>query len=253
MEGKIKKKRRVPTHFLWILGTFFILLIGISLIMVILGLNHQYFKVDNYEIKGNVTMTEDQVIEALNIPENISIFTVDLDMVKDQVAKLGAVESVVVKKVMPDTLLIDITEDAYLGYIQVDNGYLLVGANLTVESHVDFLSDEDKEGLIKISNAGYDVLYIGSPVSVLERECEFLDDLTNHVLRTITTEVDFGVENEKATIYLKPGTRVDFGVLSETDYKIALIEKVVSDLQGKGIKAKEIILDGTPNPIVVTE
>ena len=166
---------------------------------------------------------------------------------------MGSIESVEVKKVMPDTIKIDIVEDEYIGYIQVDNGYLLVGANLKVEEHVEELSEEEKDSLIKISNASYDVLSIGSDVSSLDREMVFLSDLINHVLRKITTEVDFITETDKVIIKLKPGTIVEFGELKEADYKIALIEKVISDLQSKDISAKEIILDGTPNPIVVTE
>lgn len=247
------KKRNFPTSLLWILVTFLILAIGLAIIAVSLGLKHPYFKVDNFEINGNIINTDEEIISQLDSVKDKSIFSVKTDEVKKNIESLGNIESVEVKKVMPDTIKIDIVEDEYIGYIQVDNGYLLIGANLKVEQHVEELSEEEKDSLIKISNAGYDVLSIGSDVSSQDREMVFLTDLINHVLRKITTEVDFITESDKVIIKLKPGTIVEFGELKETDYKIALIEKVISDLQSKDITAKEIILDGTPNPIVVTE
>lgn len=251
-ENKVKK-RNLPTSLLWILVTFLILAIGLAVIAVSLGLRHPYFKVDKFEINGNIIKSDEEILEEISSVKDESIFSVKSDQVKATIENMGNIESVEVKKVMPDKLKIDIVEDEYIGYIQVDNGYLLIGANLKVEEHVDNLSEDEKDSLIKISNASYDVLSLGSEFSSLDREVTFLNDLINHVLRKITKEVDFITESDKVILKLKSGTTVEFGELKETDYKIALVEKVISDLQSKDISAKEIILDGTPNPIVVTE
>lgn len=248
-----RKTRRLPTHFFWILGTFLILLVGFLAIIAALGLNHSYFKVDNYVITGNLTKSNEEIIEGLNLGKDQSIFTLDTDKIEESLMTMGDFESVEVKKVVPDSLKINIVEDKYIGYIQVDNGYLLIGANLLVEEHKEELTDLEKNELFKITGAGYDNLTLGANVSNLEREMKFLNDLKNHVLSTITTEVDFGAENGKVTISIKPETTVVFGDLTETDYKLSLVEKIVADLQAKEISPKEIILDGSPNPVVVTD
>lgn len=248
-----KKRRRFPRHLIWILATFLILLVGISLIMVGLGLNHPYFQVDTYIINGNISKSDEEIEEEISGLTSKSIFALDVEEVEAAIHNMGNLESVEVKKIVPDTLSIDIVEDEYIGYIQVDNGYLLIEANLKVEDHVEFIPEEEMDDLFKISNAGYDVLTLSNDVSALDREMTFLKDLINHPLRKITSEVDFGSENGKAIIKLSTGTIVDFGELKETDYKIALTEKIVSDLQSKNVNAKEIILDGTNNPIVITD
>lgn len=252
-QNREKKKKTLPKNLFWILGTFLLLLVGLTIILGVLGLNHKYFKIDNYVIKGNISHSDEEIISAMDIPANQSIFTLKTKDLEDRIITMGGVEAVEVKKVVPDSIIVKIVEDKNIGYVQVDDGYLLVGADLKISDFTDYLSEEDMDKMVKIVGAGYKSLAVGNEVSSLERENQFLQDLLNHVLFTITKEVDFSSENGKVLIKIKPDTLVRFGSLSETDYKLSVVEKIVSDLQNKEVNAKEIILDNTPNAVVVTD
>lgn len=252
-DRKKTKKKKKPTSFLWILGTFLVLLLGLAIIAVALGLNHPYFDIDREVVKGNITKTDDEIIDIIGLKDGENIFKFDAKKAEAKLKNEGDYSSVEVKKQLPDTLLIDIVEKETIGYVNVKNGYLLVGADLKIKDYTEDLKDEEKDNLIRIINAGYDELTIGNKVTALSKEEDFLRNLTNHPLASITKEVDFGGEAGKATMLIKPNILVNFGDLKENDYKIALLERVVEDIQKKDIKAKEIILDSTPNPIVVTE
>lgn len=248
-----KKKKTLPKNLFWILGTFLLLLVGLTIILGVLGLNHQYFKIDNYVIKGNISHSDEEIIDAMGIDKDQSIFTLKIKDLEDRIITMGGIEDVEVKKVVPDSLVVNIVEEKNIGYVQVDDGYLLVGADLRISEFTDYLTDEEMDKMVKIVGAGYKSLAVGNEVSSLERENQFLQDLLNHVLFTITKEVDFSSENGKALIKIKPDTLVRLGSLSETDYKLSVVEKIVSDLQNKEVNAKEIILDNTPNAVVVTD
>ncbi|MDO5718009.1 MAG: FtsQ-type POTRA domain-containing protein [Tissierellia bacterium] len=249
----VAKKNKKSRSFVWVLSTSVILILGIVVIGIYLGLTHPYFYVDNIEISGNRDISDEEIIETAAIQKNQNIFRMDASKIRTKIQGMDKVLTVKTSKIIPDTIRIEVTEKTDLGYIHVDNGYLIITGDLKIDRHVPELSEEDKDKLIKFSNAGYSTLAIGYKVSNENKEIEFIKALIDQELLKVTDEIDFGSETNELKLRVNHDTIVDFGKIEDIEYKFSLIEKIMVDLKQKGIKAKEIIINHTQNPVVVKE
>lgn len=249
----IADKKKKPRSFLWILGTSILLIGGLILIGLYLGYTHPYFTIDNIVVSGNKLVTDEQIIEAAALPKDQNILKLDASTINAKVEALDNISNVKTTKILPDTLKITLSESSDFGYIHVDKGYLIVSGDLLINRHEPELKEKDKNKLIKISNASYSTLAIGYKVSEDKNELEFIRKLIDQELVNVTREIDFGNKIKDLKMKVNQDTIIDFGKIDDLDYKFSLIEKIMVDLKSKGIKSKEIILNGTSNPVIVTD
>lgn len=252
-EEHVADKNKKSRSFIWIMGTSILLIGGLILIGLYLGYTHPYFTIDNIVVSGNKVVTDEQIIEAAAVPKDQNILKLDASSITAKVEALDNISNVKTTKVLPDTLKITLTESTDFGYIHVDKGYLIVSGDLVINRHEPELKEKDKSKLIKISNASYSTLAIGYKVSEDKNELEFIRKLIDQELVKVTKEIDFGNKIKDLKMKVNQDTIIDFGKIDDLDYKFSLIEKIMVDLKSKGIKSKEIILNGTSNPVIVTD
>lgn len=249
----IESRSRKPRTFLWILTTFFIIALGLSGIGVYLGLSHPYFEIKNLDLSGNRNISYEEIKESLGSYMGENIFSTKTSDVENKLRENPKIVSCEVKKILPNKLKINLVENVDLAYISVDNGYLVVGGDLMINRHEGDLTEEEKDKMIRIMNAGYDTLSIGNKLTSKEDEISFIKSLLDHDLSKYTRELDFGEIENSVKIRVNSETWVSLGDTSDPDYKFSLVESILSDLKSKNVKAKEIILNGTDNPIVVMD
>ncbi len=252
-EEFVKDRDRRRNVFPWILGTFLVIIVGVSLIALWLGFNHSYFNVDRVDIVGNRLLSDEEFVKELGLTGGQNIFKLKTAEIESKTMEIVGVQEAKAKKILPDQLIINVVEDIDLGFVTVENGFLLVKGDLTVDRFEEKLSPENQKDLIKIIGADYTDLTVGSTISEDRGQLELLRNITDHQLYKITREIDFGKKNGKTHVILDSGTVVELGDLKETDYKLSIVEKIVEDLNKQDIVAKEIILNQGTNPIVVIE
>lgn len=249
----VTQKNKKSRAFLWILTTSLLLVIGLGLIGVYLSLTHPFFHVEYVDVRGNHALTDEEIVQAIGIPEGQNVFLANTTQMEEFIKPLPGIISVDVKKVLPNSLLVTVVEEFDLGYIDVEDGYLIVGGDLLIKRHEGELPEGTKNRLIKISNARYETLAIDNLVTEDRNEQRFLRDLIDRELYKITREVDFGSEASSVRMVVNSNTIVEYGRPEDNEYKFMLIEKLIVDTREKGLRAKEIILTSGVNPVIVTD
>lgn len=115
--------------------SFFVTLVGIGVIILVISLMNSVFtsssvKVKSFELLGNRTINDAQVLAVLDKFRDQSIFTLNTSLIEEELqAEFNIFNGVWVKKYYPDTLNIRISErEPRLVYINL-SGAFLVDAN----------------------------------------------------------------------------------------------------------------------------
>lgn len=253
-EQEAKPRKKKTGAFKWILSVSLFIVVGLVLIGVFLGLTHPYFRVEEIDIQGNRSIEDSEIEKASGITKQENIFKLDINKVARGIKELKDISSVEVTKLIPNKIQIKVTETSDFAYIKVDEGYLIVRGDLTIDRLEKNLNDTDKNKLIRLSNAGYKELALGNKATEKETEKEFLTVLKNHSeLADVTKEIDFGTGDNGIIFRVNQETNINFGKAEDLDYKFTLVEKIMLDLKEKNVHAKEIIINNTQNPVIVTD
>lgn len=86
------------------------------------------YGVSEIAISGQVLTSERQVLDALAITPDTTIFEFDAQAARDRVAELPAIADVSVRKIYPDRLIVELTEIAPVARWRVDGVTFLVDA-----------------------------------------------------------------------------------------------------------------------------
>lgn len=86
------------------------------------------FAVSQIAISGQALTTEVEVLEALAITSDTTIFEFDAQAARDRVAELPAVADVSLRKIYPDRLIVELTEIAPVARWRIDGVTFLIDA-----------------------------------------------------------------------------------------------------------------------------
>lgn len=78
------------------------------------------FNVKTVVVRGNKTVSSEEIIKGSGIVEGTNIFGVSLSLVRDNLKKMNRVSDAKVKRVLPSTVSITVTEGAPVAYIYDD-------------------------------------------------------------------------------------------------------------------------------------
>lgn len=154
--GYSRSKKKGKIGFL----VFFILLIAIILLTIKSVITLPYFRIKNIQIKGLKRIPPPEIKREVEIATGASIFELDIDRIFKNIKSKPLVKEVTIRRRLPSTLLIKITERSTFAYVKKKDklwevsreGILLKEADKQgdhpVISGVDPL--EEKEKLLKI-------------------------------------------------------------------------------------------------------
>ena len=128
-----KKRLSLKQVFIWGLRTFVIILLCISLGSVVYVtldflLRSPKFDLAIREIRGLRNVPENQVLMKLKAIEdqNKNVISMDLDSIRRSLELIPWIRSVVVRRVLPDKLIIEVTERVPIAFARVDHSTFLV-------------------------------------------------------------------------------------------------------------------------------
>lgn len=135
LRSKNKRKEVGRKIFYVLIGALLTALIVVVCIFVFFGL-------DKVEVKGNSRYTEKQIIEACGFSPSDNLFGVDLEKAeKDIIKKYPYISKVTFKRVLPSTLVINVTEDAPHYCTEIYGDYFLLSSDLRIISKHDIYED----------------------------------------------------------------------------------------------------------------
>lgn len=244
IDKRIKRKRR---------KIVFIILLLLFGIFLVVSFKTTFFNISNIEVIGNKKISNDKVIKASGNPMRENIFKVSSGEIEKNLKKHPYVKEAVVKRRLPNKLIIEI-EERNEKFI-ISHG----GSNvyLDVDGIVLKIDSEPNNKLTILKGANIDKPDVGYKITS-ENE-EFVDNIlgfidisnkTNLLNEINTIDVSNG---DNIIMELKDGVLVDFGPLNNVEYKLRYIKEILNDLNVKDIPCRYIYLNKGENPIVVTD
>ena len=242
---KMKKKRKRKNPILFLIKWTSILLLLIGTIIFIL--TTPMFNIKNINISGIEHLTEEQVISLSELNKNENLFKNSKSKITSNIKQTPYVESVMIKRKLPDTIDIQIKERkrSYIlkfvnGYVYIDTqGYILEISEEKLELPIisGYKTEEEKitegsrlntEDLENLNN----VLKITNSLGEIDVPKEIITNID------ISNKEDYTVylENEKKTIH--------FGDASNLSNKILYVKAMIDsekDIEG------EIFVNGDLN------
>ncbi|GFN35972.1 cell division protein FtsQ [Tepidimicrobium xylanilyticum] len=229
---------------------FMLILIGIIIYLFIFKTD--IFNIKRIEVIGNKNLKKDQVIKAslCNIGENI--FNISKKNGEASLKRLSYIKEANIKRKLPDKIVIEIVERKEIAIIPYIGSYIYIddeGYVLKIEEQNDEVDLLRIDG-IKLENPieGDNLFH-----TLADEEMVVFFNYSNSLnLISLMKRVDFA-DKTNVVIELKNGVKVAFGLLDNVKYKLRFLNKIINDIEEKGINARHILFNKGDNPIVVTD
>lgn len=85
----------------------------------------EFFQIQNFKVLGSTVITKEKIIEAVNLKPGINIFKIKVSLIKKILSNFSHIEEVIVKKELPDTLVIQIIEREPELFLNIENETIL--------------------------------------------------------------------------------------------------------------------------------
>lgn len=207
-----------------------------------------YLKVRSIRIKGNSFVTEDALAPYLQSVQDHNILFVDIKDLANKIKKLPWVKDVMVRRALPDTIYIDISERTPAVYVN-DNG------NLYLADEEGIILGDKTDNLLNLPVVyGLNLPKMSQenkiPVEGLLPAIEAKREITSIPWIDISTTGIEVEEGRQIVLHLK-GYRIRLG-RGEYKEKLNRFYEISKNLQDKGIPFKEVDLRFNNQVIVKT-
>ena len=199
-----------------------------------------YFQLSNISITGNGRISNEDVLAAAGIEERTNIFACNMTDMGRKIEEIPWVRDVSLKKILPDTLMINVTERAPFALINLgefyyldEEGYIFAVADSDNGLDYPVLSGVDKGGLL--DGDGETFAMIEEGIAVLK----LLNKEENYLSRKRVAELKFDSDKGITLFTIGGGTPVHIGRKNFKD-RILMAERVLEDLDRKRIRAARL-------------
>lgn len=245
IDKKIKKKKNRLIFFIIILlaSTFFILYTKTS-----------FFHISSVEVNGNDKITDEKIILASGIIIDENIFKINLKVVKENILFHPYVKDVIIRRKLPNKILIEIEERKEIAIINYTGSYVYIDEEGII---LNILSEKSDEEIIEIYGIEIISPEIGEKIQFSDEE------MMPKVFEFINSSRMFGIsksfekvtidENNNVDIYMESGGKVAFGTLDDVKYKLNFLISILEELESKNQGYRTIHLDKGNNAIIIKE
>lgn len=222
--------------------------IGLLILIFILGLSynlltHPFMKIQDIYVSGNIKTSDTEIIKKLRGPLGKNILLYDPLKNEGAVEKLPYVEKAEVRKVFPKILSVRVKEEFPLYKIENKDLYITNTGLISRKA-------ENPEGLIKIKPGPVEESE-GQAFTSSETRLEFIKKISDSSLASSLSYIN--LENKLDIGIMLKDIEVKFGDLNNISKKIKLLEKVLADINNKGLEVESINLNNGDNPLVVVD
>jgi cell division protein FtsQ len=227
--------------------TFGVLFILLSLIII---LNSQYFAVSNVEIKGNSSVSSEDIILNAGLNSYRNIFQINSNQIKTAILQDSRIVSVKIGRQLPGKLIIHIQERLPVCLLSYLNNLLIIGGDGVVMGVQEEAEAVELPIVIgaKLKDVKYGEKIIAPDFQKALEVLRYSDDY----LRQVICEID--LNNLKLQLDLPKYSRrveVELGAAEELEKKIANLRAILLSPDFDG-KLERIDLRVTDLPTVIT-
>lgn len=232
-----KEKKLFSKPFVFFLIILFLLTVLYSLY------SHTFMQISDIYISGNKNISDEQIISQMSNPIGENILTYNIADSEERINAIDTVDGVEIKKVFPNLLSIEVDESYPLFYQEEkDKTYYIDNKAKIVEN-----SQENNDGLIKIRGAKLRNI-TGENFTSSEASLNFVKAIQEFSYIDKVKEID--LENKAEIGIMLNDIDVKFGDLNNISDKLKLLDKILNDIDQKGVLAVQIDLDNGKNPRV---
>lgn len=232
-----KEKKLFSKPFVFFLIILFLLTVLYSLY------SHTFMQISDIYISGNKNISDEQIISQMSNPIGENILTYNIADSEERINAIDTVDGVEIKKVFPNLLSIEVDESYPLFYQEdKDKTFYIDNKAKIVEN-----SPENNDGLIKIRGAKLRNI-TGENFTSSEASLNFVKAIQEFSYIDKVKEID--LENKAEIGIMLNDIDVKFGDLNNISDKLKLLDKILNDIDQKGVLAVQIDLDNGKNPRV---
>lgn len=230
--SQIKKKRRLRKGFKKFL-LFLVLIIAL-----VIFLRSSLFTITEIQVTGNINVSREKVVSLAEIAPEDTLFKVNGNAVKDRLCAYPFIAEAKLKRHIPHTLVIEITEREPIGFIVTPNGY------------VQF----DKEGMVLAVTGsmgmynlpiitGIDIGDIPSPGACLDNQSfnnalNVIKSCDPQILSNIA-EINIGA-NGYVLAYTYQGIEIKIGTADDVKLRLANLRDILAEISAENINIADI-------------
>lgn len=207
---------------------FFLVILSMIFVMSV------FFRVSEIEVEGNVHYTDEEIILAVDVEEGDNMFFFDRFATLSRVfAKLPYVEEVSVDLVLPNKVIISVTESEALAYIVLGDEMWTIDHSCKILGKA---TDDEIGNLIPIIGLSPGTLMIGETLQTADGDTELvnylaevLSQLEDRGMDGLVGSIDFSNKNHVEFTYNDKYT-VRIGDAAYTEHKFGMLVSVLTQL-----------------------
>lgn len=197
-----------------------------------------FFRVSNIEVTGADRYTQEEIVEASDIKDGDNLMLVNRSSVAERIySKLIYIGEVNVRRKLPNTIVIEITESDSIAVVESESGLWLIDNNCRL---LEECATQDAETYIKVKGFSAVKPEQGKLIAVPEEDkpkVKFLSGILTAIsAKNMTGDVNsLDVSNllNAEFDYLEGRFTVKLGSNENLDYKFELLLGVISKLDAK--------------------
>lgn len=214
---KEERKKKANRQLIFYLSIFFLL------ISFIVYLQSPYSKVKEIKVAGNDILNDEEVIEWSSVTTDTNIWTLEYRSMKNEIANHPLIQSVEMKRKLPQTIHITVKEHDIVGYVQENNKFYPVLKDGTVKLNYEMNRRGDQPHLINFKEEEY-----------LEKIATELSEIPDHIVELISEVVWEPTKKNKnnITLYMNDGFIVH-ATLRDFSNKMKNYPSIIAQLDPK--------------------
>ncbi|MCL6638309.1 MAG: FtsQ-type POTRA domain-containing protein [Firmicutes bacterium] len=237
VQARPRKKRNIFENL------FFVLLLLTTGFVL---LNSPLFEVKRIEVSGNRYLDAGAIRAAANIGMGTNIFKVNLNAVAGDIKVIPMVKEVRVRRVLPASILVEISEREPLGLFPTAEGFIEIDA----EGVYLKKASAGAEGLPVVTGVRAAAPNPGEPVQGenLREALQVIGGLAPEVVKELS-EVHVGAGGQ-VVLYTLDRIQCRFGAATEIAEKSRVLTQVLKEIRNQGAKIQYIDLSCAGSPVV---
>ncbi|MDO5708139.1 MAG: FtsQ-type POTRA domain-containing protein [Andreesenia angusta] len=250
-EKKLKKLRLIKSIFI---------LLCIFIIIYIFFTKLPLFSIKNISVKNNEKIQDNQIVKSSGLVLGENIFKIDKEKIYANLkSKEPYIESVEVKRRLPNTIFLNINEKKDIYTIIFGKKRYFIGKEAIPLSEMNMELDDkndDNDGIPILNGLKIEKMIIGEPIKISNKNIDekefrkFSAGISRESIRAISKEIEIN-ENSEVSIKVSDYQTIKLGKFNNMEYKTDVLDRILKDLKKKKIQFKTI--DFTKSKKVVVE
>jgi cell division protein FtsQ len=211
-----------------------LLVIIVVIAIMIVIFSSSLFNLKNLEITNNNIVTSENIKSLAEIEDGINIFRVNTKLVSEKIKKNSYIESVKIKRKLPDTIEIEVTERVRRYMLQVADSYIYINnQGYMLEVSTEKLDLPIITGFkTDLSNAKSGDRLDVEDLENMEMIIKIMETATNNDIGNLITKIDISDEKNYIIELASENKKAYLGDCSNLNTRILTLKAIIEQEKG---------------------